>query len=51
MQNKTTYNVEVTMIDTKTDETVVRTIDKTNAMIMSMDGFHMGDEASQRENI
>ena len=51
MQNETTYNVQITMLDTKTDQTVIRTIDKTNAMEMELDGFYMGDEDSQRENI
>ena len=51
MQNKETYNVEVTMMDAMTYKTVIRTICKTNAMDMELDGFYLRGEDSQRENL
>ena len=46
-----TYNVTVTMKDAFTGEAVERTIDKTNAMNMKDDGFFMGTEQEQKENL
>lgn len=43
-----TYQVELTMTDELTGETVVRMIDKTNAMTSGAVCWELGDEASQR---
>ena len=50
---KTTYNVELTMIDELTGQTVKRTIDKTNAMKSDSNSgcFVVGDKASQRKGL
>ena len=47
----TTYQVELTMIDELTGETVTRMIDKTNAMKSGSFTWEIGDEASQRESL
>lgn len=44
-------NVVVKMKDAFTGAIVERTIDKTNAMNMRDDGFFMGTEQEQKENL
>jgi hypothetical protein len=46
-----THNVVVKMKDVFTGEPVERTIDKTNAMNMKMDGFFMGTKEEQAANL
>ena len=43
------FNVELTMTDDLNSKTVVRTIDKTNAMTSGSVCWELRDEASQRE--
>jgi len=46
-----TINVVVKMKDAFTGKAVERTIDKTNAMNMKMDGFFMGTKEEQAANL
>jgi len=47
----TSHNVELTMKDELTNKTVVRTIDKTNAMETGTVCWEMGNKESQRKNL
>jgi hypothetical protein len=46
-----TYNVELTMTDELTSETIIRRIDKSNAMRSGSECWELGGEESQRASL